>query len=138
MNEETRKILDMLAHGKITVEEADKLLAAVGAAATGTPASRSGNPAWKYLRVQVEPGPGSPHGERVNIRVPFKLIRAGLKFAALIPHDAQDKVHAALREKGLNIDLAKVTPEDLEDIVANLDDMTVEVDGREKVRIFCE
>ena len=30
MNEERRKILDMLAQGKITVDEAEKLLAAVG------------------------------------------------------------------------------------------------------------
>jgi len=58
MNEEKRKILDMLAQGKITVEEADKLLSAVGAGAEG-----AGPRSWKYLRVQVEPGPGSEKGE---------------------------------------------------------------------------
>ena len=36
MNEERRKILDMLAQGKITVEEAEKLLAAVGETEPGT------------------------------------------------------------------------------------------------------
>jgi len=138
MNEERRKVLDMLAQGKITVDDAEKLLAAVGVDPAGAGATSSGKPTWKYLRVQVEPGPGNEHGDRVNIRVPFKLIRAGLKFAAFIPREAQDKVHAALREKGMNIDLAKVTPEDLEEIVANLDDVTVEVDGQDKVRIFCE
>jgi hypothetical protein len=138
MNEERRKVLDMLAQGKITVDDAEKLLAAVGVDPAGAGAASSGKPTWKYLRVQVEPGPGNEHGDRVNIRVPFKLIRAGLKFAAFIPREAQDKVRAALREKGMDIDLAKVTPEDLEEIVANLDDMTVEVDGQDKVRIFCE
>ena len=38
----------------------------------------------------------------------------------------------------LNVDLAWITPQDLEEIVSNLDDMTVEVDGKDKVRIFCE
>jgi hypothetical protein len=138
MNEERRKVLDMLAQGKITVDEAEKLLAAVGGAepeeAAGPDAS--GRRSWKYLRVQVEPA--SDKGERVNIRVPFKLIRAGLKFAAFIPREAQDKVHQAFKEKGMDVDLARITPQDLEEIVANLDDMTVEVDGKDKVRIFCE
>ncbi len=140
MNEERRKILDMLAQGKITVEEAEKLLAAVGETGPGAAAETdaSGRRAWKYLRVQVEPGPASEKGDRVNIRVPFKLIRAGLKFAAFIPHEAHAKVNQAFKEKGMDVDLARITPQDLEEIVSNLDDMTVEVDGKDKVRIFCE
>lgn len=140
MNEERRKILDMLAQGKITVEEAEKLLAAIGDS-SGEPApagSEGGRRTWRYLRVQVDPGPNSESGDRVNIRVPFKLIRAGLKFAAFIPRDAHDKVNRAFKDKGLDVDLAKISPQDLEDLVANLDDMTVEVDGKDKVRIFCE
>lgn len=138
MNEERRKILDLLAQGKITVDEAEKLLAAVGEPSLEPEAGASGKRTWKYLRVQVEPGPGSESGDRVNIRVPFKLIRAGLKFAAFIPRDAHDKVNQAFKEKGMDVDLAKITPQDLEDLLANLDDMTVEVDGKDKVRIFCE
>ncbi|RPJ01395.1 MAG: hypothetical protein EHM31_05890 [Candidatus Aminicenantes bacterium] len=141
MNEERRKILDMLAQGKITVEEADKLLAAVETgpgAGTAAGTEASGRRSWKYLRVQVEPGPTSESGDRVNIRVPFKLIRAGLKFAAFIPREAHARVNQAFKEKGMDIDLARITPQDLEEIVSNLDDMTVEVDGKDKVRIFCE
>jgi hypothetical protein len=138
MNEERRKILDLLAQGKITVDEAEKLLAAVGEPSLQPEADASGKRAWKYLRVQVEPGPGSESGDRVNIRVPFKLIRAGLKFAAFIPRDAHAKVNQAFKEKGMDVDLARITPQDLEELVSNLDDMTVEVDGKDKVRIFCE
>lgn len=139
MNEERRKILDMLAQGKITAAEAEKLLDAVGAPASGSPGDGApGARAWRYLRIQVDPGPQSESGDRVNIRVPFKLIRAGLKFAAFIPREAHDKVNQAFKDKGMDIDLARITPKDLEDIVANLDDMTVEVDGKDKVRIFCE
>jgi hypothetical protein len=142
MNEERHKILEMLSQGKITVEEAEKLLAAVGESDAEPEESAgeaaSGHRSWKYLRVQVEPGPASEKSERVNIRVPFKLIRAGLKFAAFIPREAQGKVSQAFKEKGMDIDLARITPKDLEEIIANLDDMTVEVDGKDKVRIFCE
>ncbi len=139
MSEEKRKILEMLAQGKITVEESEKLLAAVGEPETeASPLDASGRRVWKYLRVQVEPGPNSEQGDRVNIRVPFKLIRAGLKFAALIPSGAQGKVNQALKEKGIDADLSRITPKDLEEILSNLDDMTVEVDGKDKVRIFCE
>lgn len=138
MSEERKRILEMLAEGKISVAEAEKLLAVVEAAPTTENNGFGGKPGWKYLRVLVEPGPGSESQEKVNIRVPMKLIRAGLKFAAFIPQAAHGKVNEALREKGMNIDLTKITSQDLEDLVSNLDDMTVEVDGKEKVRIFCE
>jgi len=138
MNEEKRKVLEMLSQGKITVEEADKLLAALGESTAEPELDAAGKRVWKYLRVQVEPGPGSESREKVNVRVPRKLIQAGLKFAAFIPQHAQGQVNQALKEKGINVDLAKITPQDLEDIISNLDDMTVEVDGAEKVRVFCE
>ncbi len=140
MNEERRKILDMLAQGKISVDEAEKLLAAVGEPATAMPdaTDAAGRRSWKYLRIQVEPGSDSESDDRVNIRVPFKLIRAGLKFAAFIPREAHAKVNQAFKDQGLDIDLARITPQDLEEIVSNLDDMTIEVDGKDKVRIFCE
>jgi hypothetical protein len=138
MNEEKRRILDLLAQGKVTVDEAEKLLAAVGEPDAGAGSDAAGHRSWKYLRVQVEPGPGSEHGDRVNIRVPFKLIRAGLKFAAFIPQAAQGPINDALKEKGMNIDLSKISPQDLEDLIVNLDDLTVDVEGKDKVRIYCE
>jgi hypothetical protein len=138
MNEERRKILEMLAEGKIIVADAERLLAAVDEPSPAGDSPAAGKTSCKYLRVQVEPSPASESKDRVNIRVPMKLIRAGLKFAAFIPQGAQGKVNEALREKGVNVDLAKITPQDLEDIVSNLDDMTVEVDGKDTVRIFCE
>jgi hypothetical protein len=32
----------------------------------------------------------------------------------------------------------RLKPEDLEELVSQLNDLTVEVEGQEKVRIFCE
>ena len=137
MGEETRKILEMLHDGKIGVEEAEKLLAAVSSTSASAEEPSSGTGAKRYLRVQVEPEQGTG-GDRVNVRVPMKLIRAGLKLAAFLPRDAQTQVNSALQEKGMNVDLSKITPEDLEELVANLDDLTVNVEGKQQVRIYSE
>ncbi len=140
MTDDRRRILDMLAAGKITAEQAETLLDALNpsTAPASPPAASPSGARFKYLRVLVEPAPGSEHAERVNIRVPLKLIRAGLKWAALIPGDARDRVERALHEKGVAVVLDKLKPEDLEELVSNLDDLTVDVEGRETVRIFCE
>jgi hypothetical protein len=139
MSEERRKILDMLAAGRITAEEADKLLAALaepeGASMNAGPSTGS---RFKYLKILVEPGPQSERQDKVNIRVPLRLIRAGLKWAAFIPKEAQSRVSEALKEKGIAMDWTKVKPEDLEDLVSELNDLTVDVEGKEKIRIFCE
>lgn len=136
MTEERKRILEMLSEGKINAEEAEKLLSALSAGNQATAGNTLKEP--RYLRVMVEPGPGSKNPEKVNIRVPLKLIRAGLKLAALIPKSAQTQVNDALREKGIEVDFSQIKPEDLEDLVRQLDDLTVDVEGKETVKIFCE
>jgi len=136
MSEERKKILDMLSEKKITAEEAERLLSAISReqeSGTGTARKEP-----RYLRIMVEPGPDSRNPDRVNIRVPLKLIRAGLKLAALIPKNAQSQVNDALHEKGIEVDFSQIKPEDLDYIVSQLDDLTVDVEGKESVRIFCE
>jgi len=136
MNEERKKILEMLREGKVTVEEAEKLLVALTSPEETKPSAEK--PACKYLKILVEPGSQSEDQERVNIRVPIKLIRAGLKWAAFIPKHAHSSINQALHEKGIDIDFAKVTPEDIEELVSQINDLTVEVEGKDKVRICCE
>jgi len=93
MSEERRKILEMLSQGKIDIEEAEKLLSAISEPSSepeqGEVPKKKDFP--KYLRVVVEPGPESVKGEKVNIRVPFNLLRAGIKLASLVPVDVQGK-----------------------------------------------
>ncbi|MDD8012548.1 MAG: hypothetical protein PHX05_03625 [Acidobacteriota bacterium] len=136
MNEERRKILEMLADKKISVDDAEKLLAAVGE----TPPAAAGGVAKgpRYLRVLVEPAPGSKEGDRVNIRVPLNLVRAGLKFASFIPPQVQDRVNSELKEKGVPFNLSHFNPQDIEALLVHLNDLTVEVEGKENVRVFCE
>ena len=139
MSEERKKILEMLSMGKISVEEAERLLSAISETeGESIPGGKTSLSKLKYLRVVVEPGEKSQKAERVNIRVPIKLIRAGIKLASLLPNDVQGKVDDALKEKGMSLDLSQINEENLEEIVESLRDLTVDVEGEERVRIYCE
>jgi galactose-1-phosphate uridylyltransferase len=144
MNENRRSILDMLAAGKITAEEAERLLAALDETSTAPageaePASRPAGSA-KYLRVLVEAdNHGSP--AKVNVRVPMQLLRAGVRLAALIPQQAHEQFDQALSQHGVPLTLSQIKPENLEELIDHLQDLTVDVDSEQqnaKVRIFCE
>ena len=143
MNDDRRSILDMLAAGKITPDEAERLLAAMergGSRSEAPPPRGEGDRKAKYLRVQVdtdEPGHGGP--TKVNIRVPMNLLSAGVRLSSIIPAEARLHVNAAMAEHGVNIDLNQLRPENLEEVIDQLNDLTVDVDQEKtKVRIFCE
>jgi len=143
MNEERRRILAMLAANKISADEAEALLDAMtpGAVAASSaelaPHAQAAEP--KYLRVLVE-GHEEGHTGKVNVRVPFNLIRAGMRLAALIPAAAHGPVNKALREQGIEFDVSKLKAEDFEGLVQHLTELSVDVEGAygEKVRVFCE
>ncbi len=95
MNENRRQILEMLAAGKITADEAERLLAALEPDSSGTTGEFLGSVAGgngtksaapksraKYLRVLVEADEGMTgmKGQTtVNVRVPMQLLRAGVR-----------------------------------------------------------
>ena len=142
MNENRRKILDMLATGKITAEEADRLLAALekGPADPGAASATASGPARKpqFLRVLVEEE-GRKGPVRVNVRVPMQLLRAGVRLASLIPAEARDRVNWQLRHEGVPFDLNQITPDNLEELVEHLDAFTLDINEHNtKVRLFCE
>jgi len=161
MSENQKKVLEMLADKKISVDEAYRLLDALkteGAAAEGAgEAGRTGKPKPKYLRVCVIPIRGHEHGEGhghdeddeddeddkgaalVNVRVPMSLIRSGMKFTSLLPDGARDKVTDALHEKGIDLDMRNMKPEDLEEIIEALSDLEIKVvNKKEVVKVFVE
>ena len=144
MENNRRQILDMLAEGKIQVEEAERLLSLVSQESESAGAdqqTKDDRPRAKYLRVCVEPGDDADeeHTERVNIRVPMALIRAGVKLAALIPTQAADSVNEELRKKGIKFDVSSFNADDLEPLIDALQDLEVDVkDGQHKVRVFVE
>ena len=153
MNEERRKILDMLAEGRINADEAERLFSALENAPAAAAPSNGGalNPPKakpKYLRVLVESqetgsceGGSADNTTLVNVRVPLQLLRAGVRLVSLIPVQARAHVNDALKENGVPVDLSQIKPENLEEIVDQLDDLTVDVDQKNekvKVRVFCE
>lgn len=139
MTTERLRILNLVAEGKISAAEAATLLDALGADRTAAPGGAAPGGAPRYLRVVVE-DPQGEHGGKVNVRVPMNLIRAGVRLAAILPPGVHDQINKALKQNGLDLDVSKVRPEDLEEIVAHLGELTVDVDGNrgERVRIFCE
>jgi hypothetical protein len=143
MNEQRRQILQMLAEGKITADEAERLIDALEREQPESPpgAAPRPKPRPKYLRVVVSSadnfggdGPG-----RVNVRVPLQLLRAGVRLTSLIPPQALTQVNAELNKSGVPIDLTQLKPQHIEELVEQLDDVTVDVDHPEaKVQVFCE
>jgi hypothetical protein len=153
MNENRRQILEMLATGKITADEAERLIAALEAGPAATVSEHSGAVAGaatvktraKYLRVVVEADPemtGLKGPTQVNVRVPMQLLRAGVRLASLIPQTAHDKLDEAFSRHGVPLTLSQIKPENLEELIDHLEDLTVDVDTRDqgntKVRVFCE
>jgi hypothetical protein len=155
MNENRRQILEMLAAGKITADEAERLLAAIETDSAAPAAEFSGKTAGtngatvktraKYLRVLVEADEsmtGMKGPTTVNVRVPMQLLRAGVRLASLIPAQAHEQLDQALSRHGVPLTLSQIKPENLEELIDHLEDLTVDVDSKEgnstKVRVFCE
>jgi hypothetical protein len=143
MNEDRKRVLAMLADGKITADEAERLLDAMGQSATprlGAAPVASTNGPPKYFRVEVnanEPGDTAP--TKVNVRIPMQLLRAGVRLSALIPPRARDEVNAAMAREGIPFDINQLKPENLDDLIEHLGDFNVDVDsGDAKVRVYCE
>lgn len=133
MTNERRKILDMLAAGQITAEQADRLLAALerGTAEATGPETAGGpsKPAPKYIRVMVDGTDRKDGGPvHVNMRVPIALLRAGVRLASFIPPPAQQRMNEALREKGVNVDVTQIKPENVNELIEQLRDLTIDVD----------
>jgi hypothetical protein len=76
---------------------------------------------------------------KVNVRVPMQLLRAGVRLPGVIPASARGEVNNALRKEGIAFDINHVTPQNLEELIEQLRELTVDVDNENtKVRVFCE
>lgn len=139
VTEERRSILDMVATGKVSADEGERLLAALENGSPAAPDASRRRP--KYLRVIVEQNEEDEGPLKVNIRVPIALLRAGVKLASLIPPRATQEVNSALAKEGISFDLGQLKPENLDELIDQLQDLTIDVDQHKdnlKVRIFCE
>ncbi len=136
MNDSRMKILEMLAEGKITADEASSLLEKVSVSekVSEAPVAASDSTGTKgaprYLRVVVD----SADGDKVNVKVPMSLLKTGIKLSALMPTDAAD----AVKDQG--IDLSKLRDLPTDELIEALRELEVNVDSAngDTVRVFTE
>ena len=135
MSVETKKVLDLLAEGKITSADAERLLDklatppgddAASKKADRSSAAPSETATKKYLRVLIE----RPGGDDVNVRVPLSFVRSGVKLAGVLPPSVVEKLYA----EGIDPKLFSRQAEE------SLDELHVDMETKsgKRVRVFCE
>ena len=132
---EQKQVLEMLAAGKISVEDAHRLLDKLRQVADQRPdADADAAPAAskpKYLRIQAN---GADDSDHVNLRIPLGMARAGIGLSAILPDWVQRHVVIG------GIDLTKELDLSSQDLLDNLEELDISLDSLsgETVRIFCE
>ena len=140
-NTDLRPVLQMLSEHKITADEAERLLSALDRSDPPPAEARSvvghnGQP--KYLRVTVD-ALEDTKPVKVNVRVPMALLRAGVRLTSLIPPAAREEVNRELAKNGVPFDISQLKPENLDELISHLNELTVDVDSADaKVRVYCE
>jgi len=139
MNENSRRVLEMLSEGKVSVDEAERLLSLVDEESKVTTAMQPLAPprtgAARYLRVTVD----SDDDEHVDVRVPLALIKAGIRLHTLLPEKAEKGIKKTMKKNGIDIDIDNLRTEDLEQLIDALSEIEVNIhDGDDKVRVYCE
>ena len=118
MSDEARRVLDLVAQGQITVDDAQ--------------------PKWVRIAIHKS-GREGRQDKDVNIRVPLAIVRTGMRLGALIPGAAGEQVQARMRERGLDIDFSKLDANAIETVIREIGDTNIEIDdGRSQVRISLE
>lgn len=135
MSEETKKVLEMVAEGKISANDAEKILEKLAGSAQSTSTqeeAKSAEPAAKkprFLRIVVD----KPGQEQVNVRMPLSFTRSGRGLLAVLPSRVSEKLGE------LGIDFAALGSKNGEDWAQALENADINVEsGDKKVRIFCE
>ena len=113
--DDTRRILDMLSQGKITVDEADRLLKAVSADGRprrpSPPRRRRPARAPRWIRINIhKPAKDEAHRPKdVNIRVPIAVVKGGMRLGALIGTFAGEKAARRMKARGSTSTLRRST-----------------------------
>lgn len=144
MNEERKRILDMLEDGTITADEAMMLLEQLESDGKGpqapmqAPASAGGRPGERMLRVRgvfYEPSKSKP--TNINVNLPLKLAKLAGKIIGALPDSARRRMDA----QGINLQDI-----DWDDIIETLADTGGDIvnvtfdegDGSGTLRVYVE
>lgn len=153
--DDTRRILDMLQAGKITVDEADRLIKALSsdrpaetATADAADTATDGRERVRWIRINIQK-PASDAGHKaknMNIRVPIAIVKGGMRLGAIIGTFAGEKAARRMKAEGLDIDLAKISSDlsqmngpEFDEFLRSLNETNIEIDdGKSQVRITTE
>jgi len=148
--DDIRRVLDLLSQGKITVDEADRLIKAMSADRT-TAAEDTGSDnrtAARWFRITIhKPATDQTHKPKdLNIRVPIAVVKGGMRLGAIIATFAGEKAAQRMKERGVDLDLATINGDfsrmngaEFDSFLRSLDEMNIEVDdGKSQVRITTE
>jgi len=151
VNENQKRILQMLSEGKISVEEASRLLSLINQDQAHNNRDDSAfekvksSPKYLYIRVDPKETPDKEGRQcvkrpgKANVRIPMGLIRAGIKLKALIPTNVADDINKSFKEKGIGFDIRNIKDEDLESLVIALGESEINIDSEEaEVHIHAE
>ena len=148
--DDTRRILDMLSQGKITVDEADRLITALSAErpAKVADADTATVKRARWVRINIhKPAKDADHRPKdVNIRVPIAVVKGGMRLGAIIGTFAGEKAARRMKARGIDIDLAAINGDlsrmngpEFDEFLKSLDDTNIEIDdGKAQVRITTE
>jgi hypothetical protein len=137
MKEERKRILDMLESGKITSDEAEKLLDALSNPDSHRENNRDTeavkDPKFIYVKVT------STDNDNVDVKIPLGLIRAGMRLTSLIPPQAMNHINESMEKQGMSIDLNNLKQDDIEELIKNLTEMEVNVNTKsgDNVKVYC-
>ena len=139
MSEQRKQILRMLAEGKITAEEADRLLAALESKVEREPEPAAegfgdGTKKPNFLHISVCGGKkGHGKHENVDIKIPIMLLKAGVKLGSLVPEGTRAKFHSHLSDHGLDLDLNNLDSAKLDELLKALQESSIDIVADDEV-----
>jgi hypothetical protein len=133
MSNERKQVLQLLADGKISAEDADRLLQKLASSQPAeAPLDRSASAVAqpKFMLIHVD----SKEGDKVDVRLPIGLMRSGIKLTAMMPKE----VAQAMSKNG--VDFSELSGLSGSELMSALREMTIDVCSAEgdKVQIYCE
>lgn len=96
MNEEVLRVMEMVRAGKITPEEGEKLISAMG---QGETKPNTGKHTMLRVRVDVT-DPEKKDQAKVNVNVPLSIAKKAAGLLSLVPKDTKQE----LADKGIDLD----------------------------------
>ncbi len=131
--EERKLVLEMLADGKINVEDAQRLLDKLQDIEGSKPQAARSKPAGtrpKHIRIQTTSDSGD---DELNLRIPLGLVRAGLALESFFP----SWIHSKIIVGSSDFDMTKLDSDYLRENLDELD-LTFDSNDGESLHIFAE